>query len=352
MRIKRWVRPAVLGMTAYHVADATGMIKLDAMENPYPLPDHLKQEWLVSLQAVDINRYPDPAGTELKTGLRSAFDLPEGAGLMLGNGSDELIQILAQAMGGDQRVVLAPEPSFVMYRLIAGMNGLQYIGVDLRANDFSLDLSSFLQAIDQHQPALVFIANPNNPTGNLYSLDDLRTVADHCPGLLIIDEAYSPFTEMTAMSLVNEYEHVLIMRTVSKMGLAGLRLGYMFGNEQWIAQLEKVRLPYNINSLTQVSAAFALRNKSVLDEQARKICEDRQLLFDRLSRLKGLIVYPSQANFILLRLQHGSAQAVHESLKSSGILVKNLDGAHPMLAECLRVTVGADEENRAFMDAL
>ncbi|TNF92897.1 MAG: histidinol-phosphate transaminase, partial [Gammaproteobacteria bacterium] len=346
------VRPAVQEMSAYHVADASGMIKLDAMENPYPLPADLKQDWLALLAQVEINRYPDPAANELKVELRRAFALPDTSGLMLGNGSDELIQILVQALGGHERTILAPEPSFVMYRLIAAMNGMRYVGVNLQDKNFALDLPSLLRAIDKHQPALVFIANPNNPTGNIHSLHQLRELADHCPGLLIIDEAYAPFTDITALSLVDEFAHVMVMRTVSKMGLAGLRLGYMIGNTQWIEQLEKVRLPYNINALTQVSAKFALKHKSVLDEQARQICRDREMLLQSLSDFTGVTAFSSQANFILFRVIEGSGVSVFETLKSEGVLIKNLHGTHPALSNCLRVTVGTPEENQAFTKAL
>jgi len=351
-RIADWVRPAVQQLSAYHVADANGMIKLDAMENPYELPAELAQGWLAVMQSAALNRYPDPGAEALKLALRQSSDIPADAQLILGNGSDEIIQMLALALGGAAGGFLSPEPGFVMYRLIAAMNGLPYTGVALNSEDFSLDLPATVQAIHDQQPAVVFIANPNNPTGNIHSLQQLREIAAVCPGLLVIDEAYAPFTDMSAAALVSEYDHVLVMRTVSKMGLAGLRLGYLFGNPAWLEQLEKVRLPYNINVLTQLSASFALEHHSVFDQQAGLIRQSRTALYQQLSAMSELTVWPSEANFILFRAQSCAATAVFTALKDEGILIKLLDGAHPLLEDCLRVTVGTQEENQRFVEAL
>lgn len=352
LRINDWIRPAVKQMSAYPVADATGMLKLDAMENPYLLPRELHQQWLAELDQSSLNRYPDPAATTLKQIMRQALDIPDDKGLILGNGSDEIILMLAQALGGKGRCFLSVEPTFVMYRMIAAMNGLAYEGVSLQAQDFSLNLDLTIKAIQDKQPAVVFIANPNNPTGNIHDLDTLREIARVCPGLLVIDEAYAPFTDISATSLVDEFNHVLVMRTLSKMGLAGLRLGYLFGNREWIDELEKVRLPYNINTLSQISAAFALKNKIVFDEQARLICLSRQRLLDDLNQLEGLTAWPSEANFILFRVEQGGAGKVFAALKQKHILIKSLDGGHPLLKACLRVTVGSEPENATFIQSM
>jgi len=352
IRIDAWVRPEIRALAAYHVPDAAGLIKLDAMENPYTWPEQLRREWLELLHGVDVNRYPDPEAPQLKWRLRQAMGIPEGAGLLLGNGSDELIQMILLTLAQPGRVVMSVDPGFVMYRMIATLVGMDYVGVPLRPRDFGLDLPRLLQAIEQERPAVVFLACPNNPTGNLFGEEQVRAVIEAAPGLVVVDEAYAPFTDTSFLGDVGGYTNLLVMRTVSKMGLAGLRLGLLAGPEDWLREIDKTRLPYNINVLTQVSADFALRHREVFDQQTRAIRADRARLHRQLSALPGVSVYPSQANFILLRLPEGRAPEVHGRLCNAGVLVKNLHGAHPLLADCLRVTVGRPEENAAFLRGL
>jgi len=349
--IDRLVRPEIRALNAYHVPDATGQIKLDAMENPYTWPLALRREWLNLLAAVDVNRYPDPHGVELQDTLRKTMGVPEGMGLLLGNGSDEIIQMLALTVASPGRKVLSVDPGFVMYRMIAGFAGMGYVGVPLRAADFSLDPAAVLEAMEREQPVLTFLAYPNNPTGNLFDRQVLEAIIGAAPGLVILDEAYAPFTNKSFMEQLGDWPNLLVMRTVSKMGLAGLRLGLLAGPRVWLDEIDKTRLPYNVNVLTQVSAAFALRHKAVFDEQTNRIREERARLFAALSAM-DVRSYRSDANFILLRLGQGRAGAVFQLLKTRGILVKNLDGAHPLLGDCLRVTVGRPEENDAFLQAL
>lgn len=339
-------------MSAYRVADASGMIKLDAMENPYRLPETLKDEWAMALRDAEINRYPDPTANVLKEAMYSHLDLPTGSDLILGNGSDEIIQILAMALGGNNRAFMSLEPAFVMYRMIAQMNGLQYVSVDLREDDFALDMEQTLTAIETHQPAVVFIANPNNPTGNIHTLEQLREIAEVVPGVLVIDEAYAPFTDTTALPLLKAYSHVMVMRTVSKMGLAGLRLGYLLGEKQWVSELDKVRLPYNINILSQHAARFALLHHEVFEEQARQIRHDREAMYQALKEIPTIQVWPSEANFLLFRVNTGTSESIHSELKAQGVLIKLLSGGHPALQDCLRVTIGTAEENQQFLTAL
>lgn len=350
--VERWVRPEIKQLSAYHVPDATGLIKLDAMENPYTWPQELRSEWLELLRTVDVNRYPDPQAAAVTTALEQAMGVPSGARLLLGNGSDELIQMLAMTLGGPGRTILSVEPGFVMYSMIAKFVGMQYVGVQLRADDFSLDAPALLRAIEQHQPALVFLAYPNNPSGNLFAEQDLLQVIQAAPGVVVIDEAYAPFTDASFMSRLGDYPNLLVMRTVSKMGLAGLRLGLLAGAPEWIEQIDKTRLPYNINVLTQVSAEFALRHLELFDTQTGEIRTQRTILFNALDAIDGVTPLPSEANFILVRMPQGRAQEIHAALRDRGVLVKSLDEAHPLLQDCLRITVGTQEENRAFLDAL
>lgn len=350
--VQRWVRPEIRDKAAYQVPDASGCIKLDAMENPYRLPPALRAKWMAELEGVAVNRYPDPQAMLLKQQIRASMAVPDNVDLLLGNGSDEIIQLIALTLAGPGRTLLSVEPSFVMYRLIADFCGLKYVGVPLQFEDFSLDLPTVLRTMAETQPAVVFLACPNNPTGNLFAPQAVRTLIEAAPGLVVVDEAYAPFTDSSFLGHVGLYDNLVVMRTFSKMGLAGLRLGWLAGPPAWLTEFDKVRLPYNINSLTQLSVVFALRHQSVFDEQAREIRAERQRLLEALGRIQGVQVYPSEANFLLLRLVHGDAAAVFQGLKAAGVLVKNLDGSHPALARCLRVTVGTLQESTRFLEAL
>jgi len=350
--IERWIRPEVRAISAYHVADANGLIKLDAMENPYTWPEELRDEWAQLIRDTDVNRYPDPHARQLTLQLRSAMQIPASAGVLLGNGSDEIIQMLALALGGEGRTLLSVEPGFVMYRMIAAFSGLDYVGVELNGGDFSLDMEILLEAIDEHQPALLFLAYPNNPTGNLFAVSDVERIIAASPGLVIIDEAYAPFTDASFMPRIGEFDNMVVMRTLSKMGLAGLRLGLLAGPEEWINEIDKTRLPYNINVLTQLSATLALSHIAVFDRQTAKIREARSQLFKELQEIAGITPFQSEANFILVRTAEGEASALFEGLKHQGILIKILHGSHPLLENCLRITVGTEAENRAFVEAL
>jgi histidinol-phosphate aminotransferase len=350
--IRQWIRPEILQLSAYHVADASGLIKLDAMENPYTWPDELRSAWLARLQSVDVNRYPDPHASALMQRLRNYLDLPEHIALLPGNGSDEIIQLIAMALSGSGRSILSVEPSFVMYRMIATFCGMEYTGVPLKAEDYSLDMPALLQAVDETRPAAVFLAYPNNPTGNLFDEQDVIRLIEAAPGLVVIDEAYSAFAQHSFRQYMGQYDNLLLMGTLSKMGLAGLRLGFLAGPAAWLEQLDKVRLPYNINVLTQVSTDFALAHRDVFDAQTAAIREQREQMLSALLAMEGVHAFPSQANFILARLGVGQAEPVFNALKQSGLLVKLLHGSHPLLQDCLRLTIGTAEENARLLTAL
>jgi histidinol-phosphate aminotransferase len=347
-----WVRPEIRALSAYHVPPASGLVKLDAMENPYGWPGPMVDAWLARLREVELNRYPDPGADALKAALKRSLGLPVDACLLLGNGSDELIQMIALALAAPGRTVLAPEPSFVMYRMIATFTGMDYVGVPLSAGDYALDRDAMVEAITTHRPAVVFLAYPNNPTGNLFDDAAIEAVLVSAPGLVVIDEAYAPFAEASWLERLNAHPNLVVMRTLSKLGLAGLRLGMLAGSSDWLDQFEKLRLPYNVGVLNQASAAFALEHEALFAEQTALIREERARLFDALAALPGVTPSPSRANFILLRVPTGRAGALFDALKAAGVLVKALDGSSPLLADCLRVTVGMPEENDAFLAAL
>lgn len=349
--VARLVRPEVRALAAYQVPAAEGLIKLDAMENPYTWPAPMVEQWLSVLREVALNRYPDPRARALSAHLRVHLRVPEASALMLGNGSDELIQVILLALARPDAAVLAPTPTFVMYALLARALGLRFVGVPL-ARDFALDADAMLAAMAQDAPAVVFLAYPNNPTGNLFDEDAVLRVIEAAPGLVVIDEAYYAFARRSFLPRLDEFPHVLVLRTLSKEGLAGLRLGALMGHPTWLAEFDKVRLPYNVNVLTQASAVFALEHAEVLERQAQDVCDARELLFAALRARGDLAVWPSVANFLLFRVATKPAAAVFDALRARGVLVKNLDPQGGALQGCLRVTVGTPEENAAFLRAL
>jgi histidinol-phosphate aminotransferase len=344
-------RKEVLTMSAYKVADAHGLIKLDAMENPYNWPEDIKEDWLEKLKDCQLNRYPDPEARHLTQTIKRLNQISDRLDVLLGNGSDEIIQLLLMALP-ETASVLSPSPGFVMYKQLSDCLGLNYLGIPLLADTFDLDLPAMLAAIEQHQPSVIFLAYPNNPTGNLFSETSILEIIKTAKGLVVIDEAYAPFANASFIHALDQYNNLLVMRTVSKLGLAGLRLGYIIGNPAIIEQLSKIRLPYNINSLTQISADFAFTHKSLFDLQTQKVCAERAVVFKRLSELDGITAYPSAANFILFRAPENKATEIFLSIKHQGILIKNLSAQGGLLSDCLRVTIGKPEENIAFLAAL
>lgn len=346
-----WIRAEIRALSAYHVPPATGMVKLDAMENPYHWPDDLISQWQALLRDAELNRYPDPTASALVPLLREVMAVPSSSEILLGNGSDELIQMIVMAVAKPDRVVLAPTPSFVMYQMIAAFVGMRFVGIPLLP-DFSLDQPSMLHAIEQHRPAVIFLAYPNNPTGNLFDNQALHQIIKAAPGVVVLDEAYHAFANASFMTELANYSNLLVMRTVSKMGLAGLRLGLLAGAKEWLCEFDKVRLPYNINVLTQLSARLALEHHAVLHQQTEQICRDREILLAALKSIPGLNVFPSRTNFILFRTATGQATRIFEALKAHKVLIKNLSNAGGALQDCLRVTVGTPQENQVFLDAL
>jgi len=351
-RIEKLVRADILELSPYGVADPGDLIKLDAMENPYPWPTEIKQQWLSMLEAVEINRYPDPVARQLITPLHNAMDIPKEQSILLGNGSDEIIQMILIALAKPGAKALVPAPTFVMYEMIARFTGMTCVTIDLDAGNFSLDMPAMKKAIDQNDPAVIFLSYPNNPTGNLFARADIESILNMANGLVVIDEAYHAFANRTMMGALDEYENLVVLRTVSKLGLAGLRLGLLAGNEAWCREFDKVRLPYNINSLTQASARFILKKGDFLAKQTEEIKNQRTLLENRLSKLEGVKVWPSQANFLLFKAGSKSGEMIQKELKQAGILIKSMDKIHPMLKDCLRVTIGTPAENDTFITAL
>jgi histidinol-phosphate aminotransferase len=344
------IRPEISSLAAYHVPDAAGLLKLDAMENPYLLPAEMQQALAQHLAQVALNRYPVPSYSSLKQLIADKLGVPADREIVLGNGSDELIAMISVACAKPGAKVLAPVPGFVMYAMSAKFAGLEFIGVPLQA-DLTLDTAAMLAAIRTHRPAITYLAYPNNPTGTLYDADDIVAIANAVgdSGVVVVDEAYQPFAPSSFMPRLAEFDNLVVMRTVSKLGLAGIRLGYMAGNNALMHEFEKVRPPYNINVLTQAAAEFVLQRVEVLDAQAAELRAQRSQLAMALSALPGVQVFPSAANFLLIRV--ANAEQVFAKLLDHKILVKNVGKMHSLLENCLRITVSTQEENALFMAA-
>ncbi len=350
--IANTIRPEIIADIPYSVPDASGYIKLDAMENPYSLPDHLRAELGRRLADAVLNRYPVPTYATLKQRIRERLGVPSGYDVILGNGSDECISIMVMAVsgGGRRPVIMAPTPGFVMFERSAILAGAEFVGVPLR-EDMTLDTPAMLAAIAEHKPALVFLAYPNNPTGNLYPEADVEAIirAMGDTGIAVVDEAYGPFARTSFMHRLPEFENMVVMRTVSKMGLAGIRLGYMSAAPKLLEQFDKVRPPYNVNVLTQIAAEFALDHIEILNEQASQLIDAREQLALDLAALPGVTVFPSAANFLLVRVP--DAMGFNAKLLANKIMVKNVSKMQG-LSNCIRVTVSTPEENTSFLNAL
>ena len=346
------IRQDVKSMYAYAIQDSVGMVKLDAMENPHRLSADLQKALGERLGALALNRYPGERVNQLRHALAAHAGMPEGFDIMLGNGSDELISLLAMACDVPGASILSPLPGFVMYAMSAQLQGLAFHGVPLTA-EFEIDEAAMLAAIAEHKPSIVYLAYPNNPTGNLWNDDTIEKIVlaqGAQGGMVVIDEAYQPFASRSYIDRITHHSHVLLMRTLSKFGLAGVRLGYMIGPKALVAEIDKVRPPYNISVLNYECALFALEHAEVFAEQAKDLRDQRARLLKALADLPGVTPFPSEANMILVRVP--DAAKTFDGLKAHGVLIKNISKMHPLLANCLRLTVGTAAENDQLLAAL
>lgn len=346
--LSKLVSPWVRELPAYEAVQAvpSAEARLSAMESPYGL-EELQSEWLTTLAKAEINRYPISHQADFLHRLACSFNVPDS--LLLGNGSDELILLLLLLTGSKK--LLSPSPSFVMYEHLARAVGATYIGVPL-AKDFSLSTKAFVEAVKEHKPELVFLALPNNPTGNFFSTDIVEQTLQVTEGLVVVDQAYGFFADSFPLPPMSQHSNLLLMHTLSKLGMAGLRFGFLAADPYLIDELQKIRLPYNINALTLASVEWALGRLDYFYDKARLIVEQRDWLYQQMQSMAAIEVYPSQTNFLLFRCLARPAKEVFEQLKRNGIIVRNLDGSHPLLANCLRVSVGLPQENRLFIGNL
>jgi histidinol-phosphate aminotransferase len=339
------IKPELRKLKSYDVDEAPVRVKLDAMENPFPLPDELRREIAEAVQVTLMNRYPDHGAAKLKEAIADFWGIGTQR-MVLGNGSDELIQIIMLAFGGP---VLIPTPTFAMYEIISRALGQDVITVPLGKN-FTLDADKMLKKAKETGARVIFLACPNNPTGNRFEDEAILKILNRSNAAVVIDEAYFSFSGKSFLPVLKDYPNMILLRTLSKIGLAGLRIGVLTASPNLIGHLNKIRLPYNINTLSQVAAVAALRRKEILNRQTSLLISARQRLYNALSQINGVTAYPSEANFILFKTP-SDAVHIYERLKSSGILIKNLNRAGT-LQNCLRVTVGTPEENAEFVGVL
>ncbi len=342
------IKPIVAHLEAYDPHKRPWRIKLDANESPYLLPTAVQDAVLQALAGVDVNRYPDPEAEQLRHTIARWIGVPPEM-VLLGNGSDELVQIVLVACGMPERSVLMPTPTFSMYGIAAQALDQRPVEVPL-TREWALDTPQMLEAIARERPRVIFVATPNNPTANCFAEEAVHALVEAAPGVIIIDEAYQVFSGQTFLPLLETHPHMIIFRTLSKIGLAGLRVGILLANPELVKQLDKVRAPYNMNAYSQAAATVVLEHWDVIAPQFHEIVQERELLRERLGGLPGVMVYPSHANFLLARFAAGGAK-VWEALEQQGILVRYYPGT-PTLADCLRITVGTPAENVILMGAL
>lgn len=344
-----FLRDDIKGLKPYKVHSIPYKIKLDANESPYDLPDAIRQQLAKELvEGYQFNRYPDSDATALRQAISRYCGVSPDE-IMVGVGSDELIRVIISAFVGKGDVVLYPSPSFPMYGIFTRIAGGIPLEVLLDGN-FNYDMSAFYRAIEQYKPKLVFICSPNNPTGNVIDKDELMKLIMAFNGVIVVDEAYGEFCGESIVSQSVNYPNVLVLKTFSKaFGLAGLRVGYMIGNRKLVEEVYAVKPPYNLNSFSQRVAQLVLENIDAFRDRIATIVAERERLYHRLSAVKGIEVYPSKANFLLIKVDDG--EMVYKKLMEQGILVRNFPN-DSRLKNHLRITVGTRQDNDAFVETL
>ena len=344
------IRPKIRAMKAYSIDHTPSPVILDANEAPFTPPRKLLERMLVVMAGTPLNRYPDMEALAL----RGAIAQKDGAAVeetLLGNGSDELIFYLIQAMMEPGERILVPTPTFVMYDVIARSLNMETVTAPLRP-DWSLDLDLTLARIKETSPKIIFLASPNNPTGRRYPAEEVNAIIQAAPGAVVVDEAYIDFSQAGPYGLLyKKHPNVIIMRTLSKMGLAALRLGYILADRAVIENVNKTRLPYNVNAMTQAAAGEAVRHWDEFVPLFRGVMEEREKMQSALAAVQGIEFWPSDANFIFMRIKNGAAEKVFKSILADGVRVRWFKG-HPVAGDCFRVTIGAPAENATFLAAI
>lgn len=341
-------------LSAYGTRPDPAPVKLDANESPWPLPDDVRRELAEVLAAAPLHRYPDLLARDVHQALARWLGVASET-LLSGVGSDEIIGLLIRVLdrprpGRETATVLFPSPSFVMYPITAKVHGVTPVEVPLD-HEFGLDVPAMCRAIETHRPNLVFLASPNNPTGNAFDPAAVEAVVDAArDSLVVIDEAYAPFAGTTLRPWLDRHDNVAVMGTLSKIGLAGLRLGWVQMAPSLVREVNKARPPYNLAMPTQHAAAHLLgHHASVLASQVERIVAERARLRSSLASLPLVRAWPSAANFVLIELDE--AADVHRALLAHGVQVRRFKNV-PRLERHLRVSIGTPDENDRFLQAL
>lgn len=346
--MKNYTRPCVRDLEAYRVEAPHYDIILNANENPWDFPEDLKQQLCEKIMAMDLNRYPEACFPELLAALSDYTGLPENQ-IICGCGSDELIAMINQSFIDPGDPVVTHTPSFAMYQIWTAIADGSFFGIpDLDGH--RPDLNRLIQTAREKDAKLIYLCNPNNPTGTLFSEDEIRRVLEETEALVVLDEAYMEFDGHSAVHLIAEYPQLLILRTLSKaFGLAGIRCGYCLGNPSLIDVMYKVKSPYNLNSLTQAAAVIALQNREILLKRLEVLNAEREKLFAELKTLPIDRLYPTASNFIYFESQ--KSDIIYETMKAHGILIKYTPGKTDTPA-CIRLSIGTPEENARVLDVL
>jgi len=346
----RHVKPAVRALRAYTLAARPAPVKINQNENPYDLPDELKRKVVERALLRPWSRYPDFDPRELVEALAHAAGW-RADGVLAGNGSNELIEALLLVTVSPGTRIVIPEPTFTLYALLAGILGGEVVRVGL-GPDLEYDPDAIREARRRTEASVTVVCSPNNPTGGVLAPDDVRRLCAEADGLVVVDEAYHEFAGSTVAPLLADHPNLVVLRTFSKAkALAGLRVGYLMASPALVREIDKARLPYNINFFSQVAALAALGDRASLDRTVERIVASRETLLAALADVPGVRAYPSRANFVLLEIRDAEPKAVFEDLYRAGVLVRDVT-SYPRLSRCLRVSVGTEEENAVFLRAL
>jgi histidinol-phosphate aminotransferase len=343
------VKEQVLSVPAYTLRAYEADVKLNQNENPYDFPDDLKEEVFRRFRNRKWSRYPDFVPSSLCERLADFVGWRKD-GVLVGNGSNELLLATLMVIVRDQTPVIIPSPTFTVYGLVSKILGAQAVQVPLKP-DMSYDVDEILSQADKVRARLIIICTPNNPTGSLLDMSDLEHMLRHFPGYVLLDEAYYEFCGRTGLGYLQAHPTLIITRTFSKaMGMAGLRIGYLMADPDLAGQIAKAKLPYNVNQFSLVAAQVALENIDRFQPAIQAILAERERLGAALHRIPGVRVFPSGANFFLIELAY-PPQQVFDDLYREQVLVRDVS-SYPMLSRCLRVTVGTPQENNRFLDTL
>jgi histidinol-phosphate aminotransferase len=346
----RFVKPAVRSLGAYTLAARRAPVKINQNENPYDLPEALKRRIADEALARPWNRYPDFDPRQLVEKL-AAHTGWRADGILAGNGSNELIEALLVVTVGPGTRVVVPQPTFSLYGLLTKILGGEVVSVPL-GSELEFDVEEIRVTRRELGAALTIVCSPNNPTGSRLAVEDVKRLCEEGDSLVVVDEAYQEFASESVVGLLADHPNLVVLRTFSKaMAMAGLRVGYLLASPALVREVNKARLPYNLNLFSQIAALHALEEWDTLRERVERIVASRQELLYRLYRVPGVKPYPSHANFILFELAQADPKATFEALLERGVLVRDVT-SYPGLSRCLRVSVGSEEENEAFLVAL